>query len=129
MKQFSPQSLAKLSTCDQRLQILFKAVVNHFDCVILEGHRDEATQNKAFAEKRSTKQWPNGEHNKTPSRAVDVAPYPIDWSDTQRFHYFAGVVMGIASQLGLKVRWGGDWDKDTEVKDETFRDLVHFEIQ
>jgi hypothetical protein len=28
----------------------------------------------------------------------------------------------------LKLRWGGDWDMDTEVKDNKFDDLVHFEL-
>ena len=42
--------------------------------------------------------------------------------------YFAGVVKGIASQMGIGIRWGGDWDMDTEVKDNRFDDLVHFEL-
>ena len=45
------------------------------------------------------------------------------------FHYFGGFVLGIASQMGLKIRWGGDWDRDTEVKDNRFDDLPHFEIR
>ena len=36
--------------------------------------------------------------------------------------------MGIATQLGLSFRWGGDWDRDTEVNDNAFDDLVHYEI-
>ena len=30
--------------------------------------------------------------------------------------------------MGIDLRWGGDWDRDTEVRDNTFDDLVHFEI-
>ena len=40
----------------------------------------------------------------------------------------AGFVMGIANTVGIKLRWGGDWDKDTELKDNKFNDLGHFEI-
>jgi len=31
-----------------------------------------------------------------PSDAVDVAPYPIDWNDKERFYYFAGERWGHA---------------------------------
>jgi len=63
-----------------------------------------------------------------PSLAVDVAPYPIDWNDRERFCYFAGYVKGIAKSLGTELRWGGDWDRDTQVKDNNFDDLPHFEL-
>ena len=29
---------------------------------------------------------------------------------------------------GVEIRWGGDWDSDTQVKDNKFDDLVHFEL-
>jgi peptidoglycan L-alanyl-D-glutamate endopeptidase CwlK len=60
---------------------------------------------------------------------VDVVPYPIDWKDRERMTYFAGFVMGIASQMDLKIRWGGDWNMNTELKDNNFDDLPHFEIR
>jgi len=59
---------------------------------------------------------------------VDVAPYPIQWKDRERFHYMGGIVRGVASQMGVKVRWGGDWDSDGEIKDNNFDDLVHIEL-
>jgi len=31
--------------------------------------------------------------------------------------------------MGLKIRWGGDWDMDTQTKDNKFDDLVHFELR
>ena len=61
-------------------------------------------------------------------KAVDVAPYPIDWNDRERFTYFAGYVMGIAAKMGIKLRWGGDWDRDHNLKENSFDDLPHFEI-
>ena len=42
---------------------------------------------------------------------------------------FAGYVQGVAEQLGIKIRWGGDWDSDFDFKDQTFNDLVHFELR
>lgn len=129
MPKFSKKSKAKLNTCDKRLIELFNKVVKKFDCTIIEGHRSKDRQNKLFDEGKSKLQYPNGKHNATPSMAVDVAPYPIDWNDRERFTYFAGYVLGIAYQMGLKIRWGGDWDMDTQVKDNNFDDLPHFEIK
>jgi len=129
MPKFSKKSLSKLETCDKRLQDLFLKVVKKFDCTILEGHRSKDRQNKLFDEGKSKLKYPKGKHNSLPSKAVDVAPYPIDWNDRERFTYFAGYVIGIAYQMGLKIRWGGDWDMDTQVKDNNFDDLPHFEIK
>lgn len=128
MPKFSQRSIDRLETCRPGLVRLFMKVIESFDCTILEGHRGEAAQNKAYDEGKSKLRWPNGKHNKLPSLAVDVAPYPVDWNDLHRFYYFAGYVMGIAQEMGIKIRWGGDWDGDKELKDNSFNDLVHFEI-
>ena len=129
MPRFGKRSIGRLQTCDQKLQELFYEVVKHFDCSIIEGNRGEERQNKAFADGKSKVKYPNGKHNKNPSIAVDVAPYPIDWSDRDRFHYFGGFVLGVAKEMGMNIRWGGDWNQDTETKDNKFDDLVHFEIK
>lgn len=128
MPKFSQSSLEKLNTCDSRLQSLFTEVVKHYDCQVLQGFRGQKEQDKAFAEGKSQKKWPNGNHNKLPSTAIDVAPYPVDWNDSKRFYYFAGFVMGVAAKMGLNIRYGGDWDMDKQIKDNKFDDLVHFEI-
>ena len=31
-------------------------------------------------------------------------------------------------QMGIDLIWGGDWDGDTDLKDNAFDDLVHFEL-
>jgi len=133
MPRFGKRSKKRLATCDVRLQKLFKEVVKHFDCTVIQGYRGEEEQNQAYDAGRSKLRYPDGKHNATPSKAVDVAPYPIDWGDRDRFNYFAGFVMGMATKLSdkvphLRIRWGGDWDMDTEVKDNKFDDLVHFEL-
>ena len=129
MPRFGSRSINRLKTCDQKLQELFYEVVKHFDCSIIEGNRGEERQNKAYADGKSKVKYPNGKHNQNPSIAVDVAPYPIDWSDRDRFHYFGGFVLGVAKEMGMNIRWGGDWNQDTHTKDNKFDDLVHFEIK
>jgi len=128
MPVFSKESEMRLSSCHYDLQVLFREVIKYFDCSILWGYRDEENQNKFFELGQSQKKYPDSLHNQTPSLAVDVAPYPIDWKDENRFRYFAGFVMGIAATLNIPIRWGGDWDRDTEIKDNKFNDLGHFEI-
>ena len=128
MPSFSAKSLAQLKTCDSRLQRVFEAVVTEFDCTILEGHRDQERQNQMVAEGKSKTPWPHSKLNTKPSLAADVAAYPIDWEDRERQTLFAGYVLATAKAMGVTLRWGGDWNQDTEVRDNSFDDLVHFEI-
>ena len=127
MPKFSKSSLGKLSTCDERLQKLFNEVIKHFDCKVTEGHRTIEQQIIYVNEGKSKTM--NSKHLTEPSLAVDVYPFPIDFKDTKRFYYFAGFVKGIASQLEIPIRWGGDWDSDTDLHDQNFNDLPHFEIK
>lgn len=126
---YSEVSKERLDTCDPRLRVLFaKVLADGFDHSILEGHRNKVRQNSLFAEGKTQVQFPDSLHNTFPSKAVDAQCYPIDWGDRERQTYFAGQVMATAQLLGIPLRWGGDWDRDTEVKDNSFDDLCHFEI-
>ena len=128
MPKFSNRSRENLSTCDPRLQKLFWEVIKTFNCTIIQGHRNEIQQNEYYKNGRSKLQWPKSKHNRWPSLAVDVAPSPINWQDTNRFYYFSGYVKGIARMMEIPIRWGGDWDDDTNTFEERFKDLVHFEL-
>lgn len=112
MPSFSAASLSRLNTCHESLQKLFAEIVKETDCTILCGHRDEQDQNKAFHDGASHVKWPNSKHNTLPSIAVDVMPYPIDWKDKERVTRFYEVVKKKADELGIKIRWGADWDMD-----------------
>ena len=129
MPKFGKKSMSKLETCHEDLQQVFYQVIKHFDCSVLEGHRGEELQNKYFNEGKSKVKFPKGKHNANPSNAVDVVPWPVDWDDTDRMYYFAGFVKGIAAMLDIPIRWGGDWNDNTEVKDTGFKDLPHFELK
>ena len=59
---------------------------------------------------------------------MDVAPYPLRWAERERFHYFAGYVLGRAFDMDIPLIWGGDWDGDFEIFDNKFDDLVHFQL-
>ena len=128
MNIFGRTSKARLSTCHPQLQAVFNEVIKGWDCSILCGERPEEDQNEAYSSGRSTVQYPNSKHNTSPSLAVDVAPYPIDWDDLGRFYMFAGYVMRIAEDMNIKIRYGGDWDGDKHTTDHKFKDLPHWEL-
>ena len=128
MPKFSAISRERLETCDERLRKVFNEVIKHFDCSVIEGHRGQALQDLYFSQGKSKVKWPNGEHNSIPSRAVDVMPYPINWKDIERVCYFAGFVMATALSMKITLRWGKDWDGDTDLNDQTFKDGPHYEI-
>ena len=129
MPKFGKRSKERLKTCHSDLQKLFKEVIKHIDCSVLEGHRGKEKQNKYFVDGVSKVEYPNGRHNATPSNAVDVTPYPVDWKDRERQTLFAGFVIGTARSMGVNLRWGGDWDQDFKVQDNKFDDIPHFEIK
>lgn len=126
---FSNRSKHMLGSCDPRIQDLFNDVIEVYDCKVLEGHRIREHQDHLYQIGMSRVQFPNSLHNSYPSMAVDVAPYPIDWNDRERFVAFGSFVRGIAHAKKLSIRWGGDWDQDFDLKDQIFMDLVHFEIR
>lgn len=128
MPRFSQTSKERLKTCHPWLQDLFNEIIKLFDCTIICGYRNKESQMIVYQEGRSNLQYPNSKHNKTPSLAVDVAPYPIEWHNVRRFYYFAGYVMGIAAKMKIPLRWGGDWNSNTIFNDQGFYDLPHFEL-
>ena len=133
MPSYSARSRERLEMCHPDLQFLFNRVIECFDCSILAGHRGAAQQEMLFRTGKTKVRWPESKHNSEPSLAVDVAPYPVDWNlrDPQalkRWYYFGGLVMGLAQAFGIRLRWGGDWDRDSEFDDQTFNDLPHFEL-
>ena len=128
MPKFGRKSRERLATCDKKLQDVFNEVIKKVDCSVLEGHRDERRQDKLYEEGKTKVRYPMGRHNSKPSRAVDVVPYPVDWKDRERFHLFAGFVIGVAYRMGISLRWGGDWNMNWEVDDNKFDDFPHFEL-
>ena len=129
MPKFGKRSRERLASCHGDLRMVFNEVIKHVDCSILEGHREKERQNQLYDEGKTKVLYPDGRHNDYPSNAVDVVPYPVNWEDRERMTLFAGFVIGVANQMGINLRWGGDWDQDFEVQDNKFDDFPHFEIK
>lgn len=146
MYRFSRESDAQLSTCHTDLQRLFREVIKHWDCKVLNGKRTIERQRMNVA--KGVSKTLNSKHVYPilePSLAVDVVPYPLQWpqpplddspNELQRwmkeyalFYYFSGFVLGVAEKMGIAIRHGGDWDGDRDVQDQSFNDLAHFELK
>lgn len=136
MNKYSKKSRKQLNSCHPDLRLIFETVLPLFDHSVIEGHRPRARQKELFDQGKSKIDGftRKGKHNYFPSMAVDVAPWPVDWQDRERFFYLAGIVKAVSEmlytmgQISHHVRWGGDWDGDTDFDDQTFDDLVHFEL-
>lgn len=128
MPKFGDRSKRILNTCHPDIQVVCIEVVAYFDHSILSGHRGAAEQTRLFNKGLSKTAWPQSRHNLEPSMAVDIAPYPIDWDDIERFIYLAGHIMAKGRQLGIEMRWGGDWGRSNMKIKHSFKDWGHFEI-
>lgn len=128
MPEFSEKSKAKLATCHAQIIQVMNVAIKVVDFTVLYGHRGQAEQDKYFASGLSKLPWPKSTHNKIPSEGIDIAPWPIDWEDIERYLFLGGVVMGISRSLGFNFRWGGDWDMDGSWRDQKFMDWGHFEV-
>ena len=152
-------SLKALSTINPVIRPVLQSLLDDgIDHTVVCGHRNEHDQNEAFyaIPPRSHLKWPDSEHNKLPSDAVDVVPYVkvnglkggIHWnadviiaqgfsvqeankiveSYNKQMVLFAGMFIIRAHHFGIILRWGGDWNKDWSLMDNRFNDYPHFEI-
>lgn len=107
-------SLDKLVTCHDDLQLLVLDVAQRVDAgelfvagirdiTVLCGYRGKVEQEDCFKRGTSKLTWPHSRHNKHPSLAVDIAPYPLDWGDREAFLVLRGFVLARAAALKLKI--------------------------
>ncbi len=128
MYKLSETSIARLATCHPDIIKLIQKVSESYNVTVTCGHRGEADQEDAFNKGLSKLQFPASKHNKSPSLAVDVVPFPIDWNDRNRFFHLAGFIQATAKMMGIDIRWGGDWTKDNNFKNDSFVDMPHYEL-
>jgi len=135
MYKFGTTSKQRLATCHDDLQKIMESAIalSPIDFGIACGHRSIADQQKAFNEGKSkidgiTKK---GKHNYSPSLAVDVYAFvngKASW-DAKELCVIAGVILAVAANYGIRLRWGGNWDMDGQIiSDQSFQDLPHFEL-
>ena len=106
----------RLTTCHPDLVRVIHLASSRSSFQVLCGHRNEADQERAFAAGRSKEHWPHSRHNSIPSEAADLAPIPLDWSDTESFRKLIYIVRAAALELGVELGPVIKWD------------LGHFEL-
>ncbi len=141
--QYGPSSNAKLDTVHPHLRMIAIRALQRspYDITIVHGWRGEEIQNALFDSHASTKRFPDSRHNKSQdpglpdplkvSDAIDFAPWidgGIPWNETHIFAAIAGLMFAAADELGLKIRWGGDWDTDGNTREHKLQDWGHIEI-
>ena len=122
------RSLDRLVGVNPSLVAVFKKACETmpFDITVLEGLRTAERQAellKQGATKVKVSRHMSG-------NAIDIAPYPIDWNDTERFKIVAHHMFAAAKELGIVIRWGGNWSRQDETVKPTssFDDMPHFEL-
>ncbi len=164
MPRYATKSMSNLMTCERDIQVVCLEVVKVIDNSVIFGNRSPQVQfdlfkkGRRFTGKSGEEENPalwvvdnikevvtyrdgyvkKSNHNYEPSRAVDLAPYPINWGNevTQigRFYHLAGFVLATSRRLYEEgkverlLKWGGDWDSDGVFTDQRFHDLPHFEL-
>ena len=126
---FDKGSAARLSKAHPLLQKLMNKARQKSEFMILDSQRGRVAQELAFRQKRSKVHFGNSAHNWSPAIALDVAPLPVDWKNTKACEKLAReVILPLAKELGIPIRWGGDWNMDGKTSDEKFVDMPHYEL-
>jgi len=123
MYQFGKKSNEKLLTSELTLQQLMREAISTspIDFSIIEGYRNKENQNRFFQEGKTRVKYPKSMHNKTPSRAVDITPYPKGFTAThEEWDQLINHIKKIAIKNNINIRCGHDWD--------IFKDSPHIEL-
>lgn len=142
---FDTASEARLAQCDARLAGVFREAIKRapFGFRIVQSART-MDQQRAYFQAGRSKVNPDAydtlpalyraaKHITGPgmphSRAVDVALVGKDPYNKKKLTLLAGIIRNLAQEVGLSIRWGGDFDKDGKPYEPgTFIDAPHFEI-
>jgi len=131
---YGRNSLKKYELLSPGLQRVANRVQGYgiLDFSIIESFRPRAEQNRLYDmdPPRTKVLWPHSKHNHLPSVAMDCVPYVVGKLSWFKLHccILAGLMLAAAKEEGVKLRWGGNWDMDSEpITDQDFQDLVHFE--
>lgn len=102
--------------------------ITQVDFMVIEGLRSAERQRELVT--KGSSQTLNSRH--LTGHAVDCAPLiagAIPWNDQSKFKAVADAMFQAAKELGVKIRWGGDWNENGRSDDERFYDGPHFELR
>ena len=131
---FGKASKERLDTVDPLLQdvIEYALSISHIDFGIpnLGGKRTSEEQCKLFRQSLSKCDGISLMSKHQSGLAVDVVAYVNGGYTYEKEYYYMiyAAVMIAANYYKVKIRWGGDWDGDLNLRDQSFNDLCHFEM-
>ena len=131
MASFGKASQAKIDKLPARLQSVLYRAIKLYDFTVSQTVRTEEQHAQYLKDGTTTIPFNKSKHKPNElglSEAFDIVPWPIDWEDLARFHYLAGIIRMCAEIEGVELKWGGDWNRNGDFKDQNFDDLPHFEL-
>ena len=128
----------RLFGVDQRLQAVVRAaaqLVLPNDVQVIEGVRTLERQKQLYAQGRTAPgaicTW-TLQSKHIGGLAVDVALLQVDgsinWNDPAGFDRLAEAMFTASRQVGVRLRWGADWDQDGNPRERGESDSPHFEL-
>ena len=100
------------------------------DFAVIEGLRTIERQRELYAQGRTKPghvvTWTMASKH-IDGLAVDLLP-STGWNYTAGFDEVARAMFAAAQQLGVRIRWGADWDRDGKPRERGESDSPHFEL-
>ncbi|MEH3108883.1 MAG: M15 family metallopeptidase [Agrobacterium cavarae] len=128
MPVFGAASMKSLEKCHPSLRLIATEAIKEIDFRVLDSTRGRDAQTRAFQTGKSKAKFGQSAHNYVPAIAFDLFPAPYDWNDRKAFTTLAAVIMRIAKEKGIPLRWGGDWNMDGDKTTSDAWDMPHFEL-
>jgi peptidoglycan L-alanyl-D-glutamate endopeptidase CwlK len=135
MPTYGARSLDIVAQLHPELQRWLGLVIKQLDHSVVEGPRSKEMQQHYYEAGLSKVTGDQAKHCRVPCEAVHLLPFPWDKAvpldsrdGRERITLFAGAALMIAKIYGFPIRWGGDWNLNWETHDNTFDDLLHFEL-
>lgn len=101
------------------------------DFSVLEGVRTKERQRQLYNQGRTTPgtivTWTMSSKH-IEGTAVDLIPYPLDWNNLKAFDAISVAMFEAAKELGVKIRWGADWNQNGKPRERGESDSPHFEL-
>lgn len=132
----SKTSLKRLEGVDNHLiAVVQRAIqISKVDFTVTEGLRTKQRQAELYAQGRTkpgrvVTGTMNSKH--ITGHAVDLCPYhdgELKWGNIDLFDQVGLAMFRAASEIGVKIRWGADWDRDGNLREKGETDSPHFEL-
>lgn len=132
MASFGKASEEKLKHLHPDLIRIVRKAIKTLDFTIVQTIRTEEQHNDYLARGMTTIPYNKTRHKPNDaglSEAMDLAPWPINWEDENKFYFLAGVILQCAKEENIAIRCGYDWDGDGDFKDQNFNDIPHTELK